>query len=176
MAFVITLIYPFAIWFGDGKVEPRWLACLLLLAALTRLPTLKISRAALWVVIVALLLVAIAIFGNQLLPLKLYPVLVNLGFLVAFAYSLFSPPSMVERFARAREPNFPASAIAYTRRVTQVWCGFFIVNGGISFATAVWASQAVWSLYTGVISYVLMGALFGLEFLIRQRFRRQHHD
>ncbi|MES2048371.1 MAG: hypothetical protein V4447_08225 [Pseudomonadota bacterium] len=170
------MIYPFAIWFGQGKVEPRWLACLLLLAALTRLPTLKISRGARWLAIGALLLVAIAIFGNQLLPLKLYPVLVNLGFLVTFGYSLFFPPSMVERFARMREPNFPSSAVAYTRRVTQVWCGFFIVNGVIAFVTAVWASEAVWSLYTGVISYVLMGALFGVEFLIRLRFRRLHHD
>ncbi len=124
----------------------------------------------------AMVLVAIAIFANQMLPLKLYPVLVNLGFLVAFGYSLFFPPSMVERFARMREPNFPSSAIAYTRRVTQVWCGFFIVNGVIAFATAVWASEADWSLYTGVISYVLMGALFGVEFLVRLRFRRQHHD
>lgn len=147
-----------------------------MLAAATRLPTLKISRAARWLVAGAMLLVASAIFANQILPLKLYPVLVNLGFLVAFGYSLFFPPSMVERFARLREPNFPSSAVAYTMRVTQVWCGFFILNGAIAFATAVWASEAVWSLYTGVISYVLMGALFGLEFLVRQRFRRQHHD
>lgn len=157
-------------------MEPRWLACLLLLAALTRLPALKISRAARWLAMGAMVLVAVAILGNQLLPLKLYPVLVNLGFLAAFGYSLFFPPSMVERFARMREANFPSSAVAYTRRVTQVWCGFFILNGTIAFATAVWTSETIWSLYTGVISYVLMGALFGIEFLVRLRFRRRHHD
>ena len=170
------MIYPFAIWFGHGKLEPRWLASLLLLAAITRVPTLKISKSARWLAAGAILLGVIAILGNQMLPLKLYPVLVNLGFLVAFGYSLYFPPSMVERFARMREPDFPASAIAYTRRVTQVWCGFFCINGAIAFATAMWATEAVWLLYTGVISYVLMGVLFGVEFLFRIRFRRQHHD
>jgi uncharacterized membrane protein len=38
-----------------------------------------------------------------------------------------------------------------------------------------WASEAVWSLYTGVISYVLMAVLFGAEYLVRLRFKRLHH-
>jgi uncharacterized membrane protein len=33
----------------------------------------------------------------------------------------------------------------------------------------------VWSLYTGVISYALMGALFCGEYLVRLRFKRMHH-
>jgi hypothetical protein len=43
--------------------------------------------------------------ANVLLPLKLYPVLVNAVLLSVFAYSLISPPSMIERFARIRKPN-----------------------------------------------------------------------
>lgn len=82
---------------------------------------------------------------------------------------------MVERLARLREPDLPLVAVAYTRRVTQVWCVFFIINGALAFATAVWASDAVWSLYTGVIAYILMGLLFGAEFLFRLRFKRLHH-
>ncbi len=156
-------------------MEPRWLAGLLLLAALSRLPSLQMSLLARFLVGGALLLVASAVWGNQLLPLKLYPVLVNAAMLAAFAYSLRFPPSMVERFARMREPDLPAVAIGYTRRVTQVWCIFFIVNGAIAFATALWCSEAVWSLYTGVIAYLLMGALFGIEFLCRLRFKRLHH-
>ena len=163
------------IWFGHGQVEPRWLAGLLLLAAATRLPTLKINRVARWSVFGALLLVAIAVWSNVLLPLKLYPVLINCAMLAVFAYSLVSPPSIIERMARLRDPDLPPVAVAYTRRVTQIWCVFFIVNGSIAFATALWASEAVWSLYTGVIAYVLMGLLFGIEFLVRLRFKRLHH-
>lgn len=172
---LVTLLYPLLIWFGNGQVEPRWLAGVLLLAAATRVPTLKINRIARWSVAAAMLLAAVAIWGNLLLPLKLYPVLVNCAMLAAFGYSLMAPPSMVERLARLREPDLPPVAVAYTRRVTQVWCGFFVLNGSIALGTALWASETVWSLYTGVIAYALMGTLFGVEFLFRLRFKRLHH-
>jgi uncharacterized membrane protein len=171
----ITLLYPLAIWFGHGQVEPRWLAGLLLLAAATRLPALKLNVGARWSVAGALVLVGCAIWSNLLLPLKLYPVLVNAALLAGFGYSLTTPMSAVERMARLRGEDFPPAARAYMRTVTQVWCGFFVINGTIAFATALWASEAVWSLYTGVISYALMGILFGAEYLVRLRFKRLHH-
>jgi uncharacterized membrane protein len=175
LAAVITVLYPLAIWFGQGKVEPRWLALLLLLAAAARLPAMKVSLAARWTAAAALVLAAGAVWANALLPLKLYPVLVNAALLAAFTYSLASPPSMIERMARLTEPNLPPAAIAYTRVVTQVWCGFFVVNGSIALGTAIWASPAVWSLYNGVIAYVLMGLLFAGEYLVRIRFKRANH-
>lgn len=175
MTVLVTLLYPLAIWIGRGRVEPHWLAGLLLVAVATRLPSLKISRVARWSVAGALSLAAAAVWSNALLPLKLYPVLVNGALLAAFGYSLLSPPSIVERLARVREPDLPPAAIGYTRRVTQVWCVFFVINGAIALATALWASEAVWSLYTSVIAYVLMGTLFGVEYLVRRRFKRLHH-
>ena len=57
--------------------------------------------------------------------------------------------------------------------VTWVWCGFFLLNGLTALALAIHASLAVWALYTGFLSYLLMGTLFALEFLVRTwRFRR----
>jgi uncharacterized membrane protein len=82
---------------------------------------------------------------------------------------------MVERMARLTEPDLPPEAIGYTRKVTQVWCGFFVINGSIALGTAIWASPEVWTLYNGVIAYVLMGLLFGGEYLVRLRFKRAHH-
>lgn len=169
------MLYPLAIWFGEGRVEPRYLALLLLLAAGARLPALKVSAAARWSAGAALVLAAGAVWANALLPLKLYPVLVNAALLIAFGYSLASPPSMVERMARLTEPDLPPAGVAYTRTVTKVWCVFFIINGSIALGTAVWASQAVWSLYNGVIAYVLMGLLFAGEYLVRLRFKRANH-
>lgn len=171
----VTLLYPLAIWFGHGQIEPRWLAALLLLAAATRLPAVKLSGAARWSVAGALVLVACAIWSNLLLPLKLYPVLVSAVLLAGFAYSLTTPVSAIERMARLRGGDFPAPAQAYMRKVTQVWCVFFVFNGAAAFATALWAPEAVWSLYTGVVSYLLMAVLFGVEYLVRLRFKRLHH-
>lgn len=156
-------------------MEPRWLAGLLLLAVATRLPALKLSRVARWSVAGVMLLAAVAVWANLLLPLKLYPVLVSCVMLAVFGYSLLSPPSVIERMARVREANLKPAVIAYTRRLTQIWCVFFVINGALAFATAMWATEAVWSIYTGVISYVLMGALLGGELLYRPRFKRLHH-
>jgi uncharacterized membrane protein len=172
---VLTVLYPLVLWFGHGKVEPRYLAALLLLAAATRVPALAISRAARWSAFGALALAAMAVWANAMLPLKLYPVLVNAALLAAFGVSLAAPQSLVERLARLREPDLPPAAVGYTRRVTQAWCIFFAINGAIALGTALWASHAAWSLYTGVIAYVLMGLMFGCEYLLRLRFKRLHH-
>jgi uncharacterized membrane protein len=175
LAAALTLLYPLAIWFGHGSIEPRWLAGLLLLAAATRLPALKASVAARWTAGGALLLVAVAVGSNAVLPLKLYPVLVNGALLAAFGASLLAGMPMVERLARLREPDLPPAGVAYTRRVTQAWCLFFAANGAIALGTALFASEAAWSLYNGVIAYILMGLMFGGEYLLRIRFKRLHH-
>ena len=146
-----------------------------MLAALIRIFTSKAGRAERWWLFGIMLLVALAVWSNALLPLKFYPVLVNVVMLAGFGYSLAFPPTAIERIARLSEPDLPPAAIAYTRRVTQVWCAFFIVNGGIAVITALWASQAVWALYNGAISYVLMGLLFAGEYLVRMRFKRRHN-
>ena len=62
----------------------------------------------------------------------------------------------------------------YTRRVTQVWCGFFVFNGSLALLTALYASDGVWMLYNGLLAYVLMGILFAGEWLVRQRVRAVH--
>ena len=175
VAVAVTVLYPLAIWLGHGRFEPRWLALLLLVAAAARLPALKISAAARWSVAGALVLVGCAVWSNVLLPLKLYPVLVNVALLVAFSASLATPVSAIERMARLSGEEFAPIASAYMRTVTKVWCGFFIFNGAVALGTALWASDAAWSLYTGLVSYILMGVLFGGEFLVRIRFKRLHH-
>ena len=102
--------------------------------------------------------------------LRLYPALVNCGMLLIFSFSLTYPPSMIERFARLHEPFLTASGVGYTRKVTQIWCLFFVFNGSVAAFTALYTSREVWSLYNGFVAYILMGILFAGEWLIRQRF------
>jgi uncharacterized membrane protein len=101
-------------------------------------------------------------------------VAVNLALLSSFAYSLMHPPSAIERLARLRHPDLSEQAVAYTRKVTKVWCAFFVINAGIAFITAAWASPETWALYNGVIAYILMGCLFGIEYLVRLRVKDSH--
>jgi len=173
LVWLATLLYPLVIYFGLGRFEPRWLALFLLILVTARA---AISRDPVWMAAAggALVLVAASFLANQIMPLKLYPVLVNAVMLGVFALSLRHPPSAIERIARLREPNFPPEAVAYTRNVTKIWCLFFVVNGGIAFVTAMWASDRVWAAYNGLIAYVLMGLLFAGEWLVRQRVRARN--
>ena len=51
----------------------------------------------------------------------------------------------------------------------MIWCLFFIVNGAIALVTVLSKNQALWTLYNGLISYLLMGTLLGGEWLYRKR-------
>ena len=126
-------------------------------------------------------IVAFALAGSALLlPMawtpelaaRAYPIAVSLAVAAVFALSLRFPPSIVERIARLSEPGLPPKGVAYSRRVTAVWVAFLLVNAGISAATVVWGSLAVWTLWNGLLSYVAMGLLFAGEYLVRRRVRR----
>lgn len=174
---LLTLLYPLAIWLGGGRLEPRWLALGLVALGVVRLVS---TREKTWVLVGvgALVLALVAGLLNVGWPLRLYPVVVNLSLLGLFGATLVRPPSMIERFARLQLKatgggELPAHVPAYTRKVTMVWCGFFVLNGGLAAATALWASDRTWAVYNGGVSYVLMGVLFGAELLVRQVVKRR---
>jgi uncharacterized membrane protein len=170
----LTALYPVLVYLGLAHAEPRVLALLLLALAVARYLASR-SQQALAVALAGLVLAALTAWSNQLLPLKIYPVAMSVAMLVLFGASLLKGPTIVERVARLHDPALDAHGVAYTRRVTQVWCGFFVLNGGISLATALWASEQTWALYNGFITYVLMGGLMGGEWLVRRRVRAGKH-
>jgi uncharacterized membrane protein len=143
----------------------RWLGAGSVATLLRRLTALD------WIVAAALSVAsaAIALTGSELL-LRLYPTLVNAGLLAAFARTLNGGPTMIEKFARLREPELSARQVRYTRRVTQVWCVFFALNGAVSASLALHGSRAAWALYNGVIAYVLIGVLIVGEIAWRHAF------
>jgi uncharacterized membrane protein len=110
---------------------------------------------------------AVIAFSGDTRWLRGYPVLINGAMFVVFASSLWRGMPIVERFARLRHPDLPPHAVKYTRRVTQVWTAFFAVNGLVSVALSLWAPWGWWTLYNGVISYVLIGLIMIVEWLVR---------
>ena len=173
---LLWLVYPLAIFFGLRVMEPRYVAILLACALLLRRfrdagrLLSGLSRIDLAVLTGLLALAAVTALTNSEQLLRFYPAAMSLGMLSLFGLSLITPPSMVERFARISEPNLPPEGVQYTRRVTQVWCVFFVANGAMAAATAVYASRETWALYNGFIAYLLMGALFAGEWIIRRFF------
>ena len=165
-------MYPVVIYFGGRYLSPRVLALVLALLVLGRGGGAIGARTSLWAVAGGLLLAGLAFESNNALLLKMYPVLVNGSLLAIFASSLRNPPTIVERIARLRTPELPHSAVAYTRRVTQAWCVFFLGNGLIALWTALRWPDTAWFIYNGVIAYILIGVCFAGEWLVRQRVLR----
>ncbi|SHF21329.1 Uncharacterized membrane protein [Modicisalibacter ilicicola DSM 19980] len=130
-----------------------------------------------WGLLLGAVVAMLALLGDANLGVRAWPVLINAALLGLFAWSLRHPPTLIERLARRWEPDLPPSGVRYTRRVTQLWCGFFFVNGAIALWTALYADLATWTLYNGGIAYGLSGALFIGEWCVRQRARgKEAHD
>lgn len=174
---LLLVLYPLLVYTGLQQFGPRVLAAILLLVAFIKAVAARFSHQPLgnsgWLMLAAALAGGVTLLTGSVIGLKFYPVIVSLVLLVVFGVSLFRPPSMIERFARLHTPDLPKHAIAYTRMVTWVWCGFFIINGAIA-GVSVFASDKTWALYNGLISYVLIGLLLAGEYLIRLRVQRKH--
>jgi uncharacterized membrane protein len=164
----LKLAYPALILFAWRWDAPRYIGCMLFallwlqrwLGTGTLATSLRRLSAVDWTVVGLLSCASVAIVAtNSELLLRLYPSLVNLGLLIAFGATLVKGPSMIEKFARLTRPDLSPSAIRHTRRVTQIWCGFFVLNGAFSAYTALAWSQSAWSLYNGAIAYGLIGLL-----------------
>lgn len=169
LAVIALLAYPLVVYTGIQAVGARSLALLLLVLMLVRffLPSSGVRIAKVLGVMVAVSVVAPVMWFNRVDYLRYYPVLMNLATLGLFSASLFAKQTVVEKIARLTEPQLSAAGVLYTRRVTKIWCAFFVINGAIAFYTAAYSSFSAWALYNGMISYVLMGALFTVEFIVR---------
>ncbi|MFQ2247556.1 hypothetical protein [Aeromonas dhakensis] len=175
------LLYPLAVYWGLTHAgQTPLLLGLLLIFSLRLLPGLLKGRVRfgplpewLWLgrllACIGLGLTLLSALFSARHWLLYYPLAVSFCLLCLFGWSLTRPMSLVERLARLQDPALPAAAIGYTRRVTQVWCGFFVINGALAAFTIWHGDLALWSLYNGFISYLLMGGLMGAEYLVRRR-------
>lgn len=101
----------------------------------------------------------------------LLPSATNFAFAGVFFHSLRGTP-LIEHFARLSKPNLPADEVIYCRSLTKIWGVFMVIVGGIGLVLAVAAPLKAWLLYAGVISYLLVGLLFAVEYVVRKwRFR-----
>jgi len=118
----------------------------------------------------------VVLWSGEDISARLYPVIVNSGMLAYFGWTLAKPPSAVERLARLTDPNLAAHAVIYTRRVTIVWCVFFLTNASIALYTTLRSTIEIWTLYNGVIAYVAMGLLFFAEYIVRRLVIRRYES
>jgi uncharacterized membrane protein len=178
---IIIVLYPFIVYFGFRYSGPRLLAAVLIGMFTVRLilsgnidsknhfsTNLRLIAGA------GAVLAIFSFIGNSPNAMLYYPVIVNALLLVFFVHSLSNPPTVIERFARLRQKDLPQHAIAYTRKATIAWAAFFLVNGSIALYTVLASSLEVWTLFNGLVSYILIGCMFVVEYAIRSMVKRRN--
>lgn len=180
LATLLSVAYPFVVFWGEHLVEPTWL--IVAIAAVTLLRGILVDKQGDIKVSWVLLLCAICvyavwtIFSDSERAILYYPLLANLAVLCLFGYTLVKPPSLIERLARARGMVVSSQGTGYLKVVTALWCLLFSINVLAAFITATYTSAYTWWLYNGVIAYVLMALLFFGECAYRPFYKRRVHQ
>ena len=76
---------------------------------------------------------------------------------------------MVSRFAELEQGSLSPDLSRYTWTLTRIWTAFFLTMASVSILLAATAPIEVWSLFTNLLSYVLVAALFLGELAWRHR-------
>jgi uncharacterized membrane protein len=93
------------------------------------------------------------------------------AFGLAFLRSLSGTP-LIEHFARMVKPELRPAELAHCRLWTRIWGFYLLALAALGLALARWATLTVWTVYVGIVSYVLVAVLFAIEYVIRKiRFR-----
>lgn len=164
-----TILYPFVVFFALKRhVALRFLALFLVAAAGVTFTRSK----NIWIFMCVLLFgVGLVVFNDDIF-LKLYPVLMNTGICLMFAMSLRKIP-LIEKIAEKMKYPMDDKHREYTRRVTCAWAIYMFCMAIVSLVT-VFLSDEVWVVFNGLISYILIAMMMGVEFLVRKRFMNVH--
>jgi uncharacterized membrane protein len=171
--FWLALGYPLfahlAVIFDDPRLE--WLALVWLLG-ISLAGALMTRRLWAWATLGggALLLYGLVVVGHGRYALFVPPALIPAALFIVFARSLRPDVTpLISRVATLmRGAPLPPPLVVYTRHVTVLWCAVFVVMFTSAVVSAIWASPEMWSLMTNVVHYVVLGAIFVVEFMYRR--------
>jgi len=110
--------------------------------------------------------------------LYLPPVALNLGLCWLFGRTLArGRVPLIARFALMEQGTLSGELAAYTRVLTWLWTLLFAAAALASLLLALSGSRDAWSLFTNLVNYVLVVALFLGELAYRRlRFRNYRHQ
>ena len=178
--FWLALGYPLLAHLAVMLHQPRleWLALVWLLG-ISIGGALMHRRAWAWVVLIAgsALLYWLVVAGNGLYALYIPPAAIPAALFALFAGSLRADQTpLVTRIAQTMHDGpLPDDLVRHTRHVTQLWCGVCAALFASAVLLALFAAPPLWSLMTNVVHYLVLGAVFVLEYAYR-RIRFRHHD
>lgn len=176
---LLGVLFPFIVYFAISSKSELMMAGVLVALGLSALAVSGRRDSGVPGAVLCTLdfaLAAVFLASGSFLAVKLYPLIVTGSFLSFFAMSLFPGRTpVIEKIASytVKAEDRDDFFRNYCRKVTVAWCVFFVMNGLVSLATALFCSDETWTLYNGVISYVLIGMMFTAEYIIRIILRKR---
>jgi uncharacterized membrane protein len=114
--------------------------------------------------------------GLTLYLLFLPPVLIPLLLLFVFGRTLHSNREpLITAIGEAARGPLPPAMRHYTRRLTQLWCLVFLVMLIWSAILPTLRQPELWSWFTNIINYGVVGVLFVGEFMLRKKLFPTHN-
>lgn len=144
-------------------------------------PALRRGSLSAWLTVAACIggLLLAALKGHAIALMYLPPVLIPLSVLTVFAFSLRTggTPVVSQIATQIRGAPLPVELQVYSRQVTWYWVIFLACLATGDLLLALFASLTLWSTVTNVVQYVLIGAMFIIEYVYRRwRFRHLQHE
>jgi len=150
LPFALLLVQLGIVWFlFSGRLKPR-------------------NRALLGLAMILVLGVFAWVFGSASIAAStgLTHAAIQISLLSVFGSTLAPgrEPLVTQIVRKARATPPPPEMLAYARFVTQLWCGLFILQLGVSVMLLLAAPLSVWSFFINVLSVPLVLTLFTVEF------------
>jgi uncharacterized membrane protein len=174
LGFALFLGYPATVHFARPATAVALLATLAAYVA----ASLLIDHAARWIVPpLAASVFAMGLPDAQWV-LYLPPVIINLVLCWIFGRTLAAGRTpLIARFALMEQGTLSDELASHARRLTWAWTLLFAAAAAVSVALALSGSRYAWSLFTNLVNYVLVAALFLGELAYRRvRFRAYRHQ
>lgn len=97
------------------------------------------------------------------------PILILLSLFLLFSQSLQPGQTpLITRYAMLLGDKLEEKHLRYNRSLTIVWSAFLLIMALTSILLALFFSRDTWSLFTHLISYLLIASFFIIEFMYRK--------
>ena len=174
LGIALFLAYPATAHFARPATALALLATLLAYVV----ATILIKHPARWFVPPAAASVFLLLQPEAPWVLYVPPVALNLALCWVFGRTLAAGRvPLIARFAMLEQGTLSDELAAYTRTLTWLWTLLFAGAALASLLLALSGNRDAWSLFTNLVNYLLVGALFLGEFVYRRlRFRNYRHQ
>jgi uncharacterized membrane protein len=170
----LFLAYPVTAHFARPAIAIALLTTLLAYIV----ASLLLPGAARWLVVVAAASTFFLGLPDAQWLLYLPPIAINVVLCWLFGRTLVRGRTpLIARFALMEQGTLTEELAVYTRRLTWIWTLLFAGAAAASLLLGVSGSRDAWSLFTNLVNYLLVAALFVGEFVYRRlRFRNYRHQ